>query len=93
MDENFSKAQLWVRFALAGLGLLVLLGFVAFVLARHTIDAGKTPQVGQMAPDFSLPDDHGKAVPFSELIANPLTTSSRVHSTKAVLIVFYRGYW
>ena len=44
------------------------------------------PEVGQMAPDFRLPDSNGAVVSLSELRA-----ASRGGSW--VLLVFYRGYW
>jgi thioredoxin-dependent peroxiredoxin len=37
--------------------------------------------VGQAAPDFTLPDQNGKAVKLS---------AARGHK---VVLVFYRGYW
>ena len=37
--------------------------------------------VGQLAPDFKLPDQHGKAVELS---------AERGHK---VVLIFYRGYW
>ena len=56
---------------------------VAFLLtscALHT----RTPtiEVGQPAPDFSLPDPDGTIWTLSELVADG-----------PAVVVFYRGYW
>jgi hypothetical protein len=50
------------------------------------------PHVGQKAPDFSLSDTSGKTVSLSELLSTPIDTAS-AKAPKAVLLVFYRGYW
>jgi hypothetical protein len=50
------------------------------------------PHVGQKAPDFSLSDTNGKTVSLSELLSTPIDTAS-AKVPKAVLLVFYRGYW
>jgi hypothetical protein len=54
-----------------------------FVFARRVPSSNGAPQVGQPAPDFALPDANGKPVTLSEL-----RTENR-----AVLLIFYRGYW
>jgi len=54
-----------------------------FVFARHVPSASGAPQAGQTAPDFTLPDANGKPVTLSDL-----RTANR-----AVLLIFYRGYW
>jgi len=51
----------------------------------------EAPKVGEKAPDFSLPDTHGKAFTLAELLASPLSTSAK--PPRGVLLVFYRGYW
>lgn len=50
-----------------------------------------TPQVGEIAPDFSLPDKFGSPVTLSEL----LRPKGEEDGAKKpwVLLVFYRGYW
>lgn len=56
--------------------------------------AKRTPQVGDNAPDFALPDKYGSPVRLSQLLAPP-SVSKEEESGKApwVLLVFYRGYW
>jgi peroxiredoxin len=43
---------------------------------------GKTPAVGEMAPDFELPDSTGAPRSLSALVA----TGPRI-------LIFYRGHW
>lgn len=69
-------------------GVLFVAGFSLFcwfnfVFAHHLPSATDAPQVGQMAPDFRLADASGKSVALAELR----------RSNRAVLLVFYRGYW
>ena len=91
MDEN-SKSRFRLRFALSSIALLVLVGVYEF--ATHLPDSGNTPKIGQSAPTFTLPDAQGKAVSFFDLVATPVTGLTEATATpKAVLLVFYRGYW
>jgi peroxiredoxin len=39
--------------------------------------------VGQRAPDFALADANGKTVALSDMLKG----------NRAVLLIFYRGYW
>ena len=76
---------------LAGLS-VVIFGFflfIAFVLARQLPQSHGAPQVGQKAPEFTLPDTNGKPVALSELLTTPINGQT----PKGVLVVFYRGYW
>jgi len=43
---------------------------------------GNTPQPGQLAPDFKLPDSTGTPHRLSELAA-----------TEPLVLLFYRGHW
>lgn len=68
--------------------LLSLAGVFVFcygllVIARQLPASAGTPRVGQKAPDFTLPDQDGKPVALGELLT----------SSKAALLIFYRGYW
>jgi hypothetical protein len=60
-----------------------------FVSARKLPAASGAPQVGQKAPDFTLLDTNGKPTSLAQL----LSTSAANSHPKAVLLVFYRGYW
>jgi peroxiredoxin len=47
-----------------------------------TLPDEATPKVGQVAPDFTLPDSSGTERRLSELVAEgPL------------VLIFYRGHW
>jgi hypothetical protein len=61
----------------------------AFVAARKLPNSTAAPQVGQKVPDFTLADTSGKPVSLDQL----LSASSGTQAPKAVLLIFYRGYW
>jgi len=46
------------------------------------LSAGNTPQPGQLAPDFKLPDSTGAPHRLSELAA-----------AEPLVLLFYRGHW
>jgi hypothetical protein len=72
------------------LALLLLAGNV--VLFRHTRDVPRSagaPQLGQRVPEFSLPDSSAQPTSLAQLFA----ASADGSQPKAVLLVFYRGYW
>jgi hypothetical protein len=72
------------------IALLLLAGNVA--LFRHTRDVPKSagaPQVGQRLPDFTLTDSSGQPTSLPQLFE----ASADGSRPKAVLLVFYRGYW
>lgn len=75
----------------AGFSLLFLAGTVLFFwTARHIpAESAASPQVGQRVPDFTLPDSNGHPVALAQLFS----VSVRNAPSKAVLLVFYRGYW
>jgi len=73
------------------LSLVFLAASVAFFWgARHIppLSAG-TPRVGQRVSDFTLPDSTGHPVSLAQIFAG----STGGTAPKAVLLVFYRGYW
>ena len=70
--------------------LLLLAGSIKlFSIARQLPESAGAPQVGQRAPDFTLPDSDGHPVSLAQLISG----SPGSAAPKAVLLVFYRGYW
>lgn len=80
----------------------------AYVQARKLPKSEGAPKVGQKAPDFTLTDSTGKQVSLAQLLA-PTTAqatsgtgenaaaatqgASAGVKPKAVLLIFYRGYW
>lgn len=73
--------------------LVLLFAVFAFYFARKVPDAAAAPQVGQKAPDFELKDTNGQTVSLAQLLAEPLNAARAGAHPKAVLLVFYRGYW
>lgn len=67
----------------------------AFVSARKLPNSTAAPQVGQQVPDFTLPDSSGKAVSLDQLLATSASSlpAFQNRAPKAVLLIFYRGYW
>ena len=63
--------------------------FTIFIGGRWLPASKGAPQVGQRAPDFTLPDANGKQVSLNELMTSPINGTA----PKGVLLVFYRGYW
>lgn len=78
---------------LAGLGVLIIGMFIfsAFIAARWLPVSSGAPQVGQVAPDFTLSDTTGKPVSLSQLLSEPINGTST--KPRGVLLIFYRGYW
>jgi hypothetical protein len=62
---------------------------------RHSTDIPASigaPRVGEKAPDFTLSDTSGKPVSLSQSLTKPMDAASG-KAPKAVLLVFYRGWW
>lgn len=71
------------------LAVIAMFVFVIFIGGRSLPASKGAPQVGQRAPDFSLPDTSGKTVSLKELLTTPIDGKA----PKGVLLMFYRGYW
>jgi hypothetical protein len=61
-----------------------------FLHARDLPKSDGVPRVGQKAPDFRLVDSNGETVSLTQLLSG---SGQRSDSPKAVLLIFYRGYW
>jgi hypothetical protein len=73
---------------------LVVFGFASYEISKHFAAASNAPKVGQQAPQFTLVDTAGKTVSLTGTLASPVGQSGGSSSaTKAVLLMFYRGYW
>jgi len=78
--------------ALAGVLSLVVLSsflFLVFAMTRHLPASKGAPQVGQKAPEFTLPNQSGQPVSLAALLSTPVNGTA----PKGVVVVFYRGYW
>ena len=72
-----------------GLFMLAALLFIIFVAGSWLPPSSAAPRVGQRAPDFTLTDSNDKPVTLAQLLAEPINNKP----PKAVLLIFYRGYW
>ena len=75
----------------AAFSVLFLAGAIAFFWSSRHIPAesAAAPRVGQRVPDFTLPDSDGHSVSLTQLFSG----SAGKEPPKALLLVFYRGYW
>jgi AhpC/TSA family len=85
----FGKAQVYrgkiFGPILATLGILMFafFSYVFFYQLRQVPPSTGAPRVGEKAPEFTLSDQDGKDVALSDL----------VDRSKAVALIFYRGFW
>jgi len=85
----FGKAQVYrgklFGPILATLGILMFgfFSYVFFYQLRQVPPSTGAPRVGQKAPDFTLLDQDGKDVALGDLVSR----------SKAVALIFYRGFW
>jgi hypothetical protein len=75
----------------------VLFCYAVFVGARNLPVSPRAPQVGQSAPDFTLPDSKNTPVNLTQILNSPFApngaAASGAGATAGVLLIFYRGYW
>lgn len=72
--------------------LLAGVAIFAFFNARALPHSEAAPQLGQRVPDFTLADTTGRPISLDQLFA-PVADDSHGVAPKAVLLIFYRGYW
>jgi len=74
--------------------ILMFAGASLFVFyhARALPNSTAAPQVGEQLPDFRLADASGQFVSLDNLFASSPNDPSSP-APKAVLLIFYRGYW
>ena len=96
LRRAFVPASLY-RGKIAGSILIVLSVSVMALFSYGTLHGSRVPpsndapKVGEKAPDFSLPDTHGNAETLATLLAAPQDSTGK--PPRALLLVFYRGYW
>ena len=71
---------------------LVSLVLITFFHARALPTSAAAPRVGQRVLDFTLADTSGRRISFDQLFA-PAADDPQATAPKAVLLIFYRGYW
>lgn len=71
--------------------LFVALSVLGFLFARALPASAHAPQVGQKVPDFTLNNAGGQPTSLGALLSTPMDPSGK--APKAVLLIFYRGYW
>jgi hypothetical protein len=88
-QSQIYRGKIWGSVVVV-LGLLfVAASTLLFVVARKLPRSGGAPQIGQRAPDFTLSDSTGQPTSLAQLFS----ASAGAPPPKAVLLVFYRGYW
>jgi hypothetical protein len=69
--------------AAIGLFLFAFLSYEIFYVVRQVPLSANAPRVGEQAPDFLLLDQNAKPVGLGDLLSG----------SKAVVLIFYRGFW
>lgn len=82
--------------------LTVFFCYGVFFGTREVASHG-APQVGQVAPDFTLPDSNNRPVNLLGTLHSPFTPTGpyaviggppfTFPPTAGVVLIFYRGYW
>lgn len=72
-----------VIFSILTLAMVGLFSYGVFYEARKMPSPETALRVGQRAPDFTLADVNGRPVALAQLL----------QENRAVLLIFYRGYW
>ena len=72
-------------FAALGLLMFAFWAYALFYVVRQMPPSAGAPMVGKQAPGFTLKDQSGEPVSLDQLRQTP--------GTRAVLLIFYRGYW
>jgi len=101
IGRAFGRSQVFggkVSSSIFGLLALAVCALTVFIWyhARALPASTGAPQVGQKAPEFTLPDTQGHNVSLAQLLGHgdSVTTSNAGGAApKAVLLIFYRGYW
>lgn len=70
-------------FTAIALLLVAFFSYEIFYVVRQVPASMGAPRVGQKAPEFTLPDQNDKPIALSDLLSG----------SKAVVLIFYRGFW
>jgi hypothetical protein len=69
-------------FTVLSLCLFAFFAYEILYMVRQVPLSAEAPHVGQKAPEFTLPDQHGKNVALADLL-----------SPNGAVLIFYRGHW
>ena len=87
--------------SILGVLTVLLVGFFLygiFYATRQLPASHGAPQVGQVAPDFTLPDSQNNQVTLSALVNSPFApngssaATASAGQTAGTILIFYRGY-
>lgn len=73
-------------FAVVGFCVFAFFSYIVFYELKQLPASIGAPHVGQKAPDFTLPDQDGKAVTLVDLLSTP-------GKSRGAVLIFYRGFW
>ena len=86
---NVVAILLFLALSVAAIGFF---SYGLFYVVRQLPPASAAPRAGQKAPDFTLPDQNGKAVTLAALLGSEPNGAAGAKANGALLI-FYRGHW
>ena len=93
MRRAFESLRICISKAGSMLVTPVLLIFIFFGLLDSAYSelplSADAPHVGQKAPGFTLPDQHGVPVSLLDL----LKPAAGERKSGGLVLIFYRGYW
>jgi hypothetical protein len=80
---------------LAALSLAVvgMFSYIVFFQSKELPASKQAPQLGQKAPDFTLPDKDRNPVTLSKIWGTSVAVPATGRADQWVLLIFYRGYW
>lgn len=81
--ERYRGKVSGIILSVLSLAVFGLFCYGTFVITRDIPSAAGAPRTGAAAPDFTLADAAGRPVVLAELLKK----------NRAVLLIFYRGYW
>ena len=70
-------------FTVLSLCIFALFAYSLFYESRQVPASMGAPHIGQKAPEFTLPDQNNKPMALADLVSG----------AKAVVLIFYRGFW
>jgi hypothetical protein len=70
-------------FTAMALLVVAFFSYEIFYVLRQVPRSAGAPRVGEKAPEFTLPDQDEKPVALADLLS----------SSRAVALIFYRGFW